>query len=168
MTMKWTGGAPPALIATTKLTSIVSGRFGPATAWHALWVFLLQKLGVPPATAAKLPHWQPVVGPAYNLTATLPALAAASAVRASAAWLVTGSKLLSDAGAAQNGATTCCIPDQTGQSSNECVYKPCSNDEVCKYTNHLSSAKTALVTRFYSVLHCFELFLGLLCPKHYI
>jgi hypothetical protein len=114
------GGAPPALIATTKLTSIVSGRFGPASAWRSLWIFLLQKLGVPPATAATLPHWQPVVGPAYDKSAALPSSAAVSAVRASAEWLVNRSKLISDAGDASNGATTCCIPNHAGQSTNEC------------------------------------------------
>lgn len=125
------GGAPPALIATTKLTSIVSGRFGPASAWRTLWVSLLQKLNVPSVTAAALPLWQPEVGPAYNRTATLPTSAAVSAVVASAEWLVSGSKLMSDAGDPGNGATTCCVPDKKGQSANECAYRPCSNDEVC-------------------------------------
>jgi hypothetical protein len=152
------GGAPPALIATTKLTSITSGRFGPASAWHALWVFLLQKLGVPPATAAALPHWQPVVGPAYDRTAVLPTSSAASAVRASAMWLVTGSKLLSDTSDAKNGATTCCVPDKLGQSSNECVYRPCDNDEVCPMGLNRSlpsgvKNKTCIQEGWSSILH---------------
>ena len=60
---------PPALVATSKLSSFVAGRFGPREAWRSLWVFLLQRLGVP---AAKLPSWTPVVGPAYSRSVALP------------------------------------------------------------------------------------------------
>jgi hypothetical protein len=65
-------GAPPALVATTKLSSMVSGRFGPVRAWHSLWVYLLTKLGVPASTAQQLPVWKQVVGPAYSAGASLP------------------------------------------------------------------------------------------------
>ena len=65
-------GAPPALVATTKLSSMVSGRFGPVRAWHSLWVHLLTKLGVPASTAQRLPMWKEPVGPAYSAGASLP------------------------------------------------------------------------------------------------
>ncbi len=65
-------GAPPALVATTKLSSMISGRFGPVRAWHSLWVYLLTKLGVPASNAQQFPLWKQVVGPAYSADAPLP------------------------------------------------------------------------------------------------
>ena len=118
---------PPALVATSKLSSFVAGRFGPREAWRSLWVFLLQRLGVP--AAVKLPSWTPVVGPAYSRSVALPSDAASHAVRASATWLAETSTLLSTGG--DTTAGTCCLPVGGGASTNVCEYHPCSNDQVC-------------------------------------
>ena len=121
------------LVATTKLSNMIRGRYGPKQAWHSLWSFLLhERLGLP--TAVRVPEWELAVAPAFPHPTKLPLLpagAAATAVRSSAAWLVEGSDLISDgSNPVTRGATTCCTHRGTG-SSNMCAYHPCSNADVC-------------------------------------
>ena len=121
------------LVATTKLSNMITGRFGPKKAWHSLWTFLLHtRLGLP--ATVSVPEWDFEVAPTFPHPAKLPVLpagAAATAVRASATWLMVGSDLLSNGGDPHtHGATTCCVHSGSG-SSNMCAYHPCSNAEVC-------------------------------------
>jgi hypothetical protein len=74
------GDVPPALVATTKLSNFVSGRFGPTRAWHSLWVYLLTKLGVRAGIAQQLPVWNATVGPAYSNGAALSSDAVSAAL----------------------------------------------------------------------------------------
>jgi hypothetical protein len=153
-------GVPPALqtpilfthaghlIATTKLSNMISGRFGPASSWLALWRFILESLGLPATIASKMRAWVPTVRPTYPAPDVLPHLPPTSAMQAvvkSARWLVNGSKLLSDGSALDGGKTTCCLHDGAG-SQNVCTYKPCRNDQVCTIGNDTGRILPAGVT----------------------
>ena len=82
--------SPPLLVAATKLSSMVTGRFGPKAAWRQLWTGILRLLH-PATPALEMPDWQPVVRPTYALGAAAPPLppgAVVAAIRSSAVWSV--------------------------------------------------------------------------------
>eukprot|EP01052_Picozoa_sp_SAG31_P005953 SAG31_NODE_270_length_18732_cov_9.342618_9_plen_633_part_00 len=121
-------GQTMALVATTKLSNMISGRFGPVAGWHAFWSFLVSTLQ---GSTMVLPAWIPTVRPAYNRTDRLHVDGALNAIATSARWLVNGSNLLSDGSDPIGGKTVCCKPKSGGGSSNLCEYHNCTNAEVC-------------------------------------
>jgi hypothetical protein len=74
------------LVATTKLSHFVSGRYMPAQAWRTIWQTILSRLQ-PGAPATDL-VWQPTVRPAYAADEPLPADGEQQALRRSAEWLI--------------------------------------------------------------------------------
>jgi len=86
------------LVATTKLSHFLTGRFAPQEAWRAIWAAVLRWLQ--PAAEAPALRWRTTVQPAYSRTAPLPADAEAVAVRRGVEWFAK-SKLLVHAGTAK-------------------------------------------------------------------
>jgi hypothetical protein len=72
------------LVATTKLSQFVSGRYAPTAAWGPVWRMILGWLQ--PGQPALQPSWTPTVRPAYSATAALPTSARRDAVRRGAQW----------------------------------------------------------------------------------
>ncbi|MEW6755394.1 MAG: hypothetical protein AB1505_31095 [Candidatus Latescibacterota bacterium] len=72
------------LLATTKLSQFVTGRYGPQWAWKALWERLLAWL-CPGERVPEL-EWTPSVGLSLERDAALPADAEATAVRRAVRW----------------------------------------------------------------------------------
>ena len=75
----------PWLVATTCLSSFVTGRYAPADAWAALWQTILQWVAgdvmvIPPLT------WVPLVAPAYDRDIPMPAKAETHALKAGLKW----------------------------------------------------------------------------------
>ena len=71
------------LVATTKLSQFVTGRYMPAASWGVIWETILSRLGAPVATL----RWTPTVRPTYGPREPLPAAAEAKAVARSAEWI---------------------------------------------------------------------------------
>jgi hypothetical protein len=116
------------LVAAAKLSNMASGRYAPQEAWRQLWGSILDELlAVPPGTLA-MPVWQAVVRPAYAEFEQLPANALSTAVAASAAWLSTGSELMTVADRVPNATFGCCA--QSG-GNQECTLKLCNWTQVC-------------------------------------
>ena len=72
------------LVATTKLSQFVTGRYGPADAWGSVWQLILCWLcpDVPIPSLA----WRPTVRPAYDREAKLPADAESQALALGIEW----------------------------------------------------------------------------------
>jgi hypothetical protein len=78
-------------VAGTKLSDVVTGRYGPSADWAAVWRFILSK--VDPGGPHEL-RWQPAVHPAYGPTDRLPGDAESAACRAAAKWYLDAGLLL--------------------------------------------------------------------------
>jgi hypothetical protein len=72
------------LVATSKLSQFITGRYAPSAAWRALWQQLLSWL----ARSEQLPalEWQPTVGLQYGPDAPLPGDAESAAFRRALRW----------------------------------------------------------------------------------
>ena len=79
------------LVATTKLSHFVSGRYLPTEAWRAIWQTILARLH-PQGTRVEL-RWTPTVRPSFGPGDPLPADVEAQAVRRSAEWIVASRSL---------------------------------------------------------------------------
>jgi len=79
------------LVATTKLSHFLTGRYAPQDAWRAVWAGVLRWLM--PERKPPLLLWTPTVRPAYGRDDALPADAELAALRRGAGWFRT-SKLL--------------------------------------------------------------------------
>jgi hypothetical protein len=73
------------LVAATKLSNFVAGRYMPEDAWRAIWQTILKRLQ-PEATVADL-RWTPTVRPSYGRDEPLPADVEYQALRRSTEWL---------------------------------------------------------------------------------
>jgi hypothetical protein len=78
-------------VAGTKLSNVVTGRYGPSADWQAVWRFILAKLD--PGGTYDL-RWRPGVHPAYGAGDPLPGDAEATACRAAAKWYLDAGLLL--------------------------------------------------------------------------
>lgn len=76
----------PWLVATTKLSHFVTGRYQPADAWRTIWRTILQYLQ-PGSRVPELP-WTPTVSPTYGPADPLPPDAEARALHRATAWVV--------------------------------------------------------------------------------
>jgi hypothetical protein len=74
------------LVATTKLSHFVTGRYLPTDAWRTIWKAILTRLQSD-GVAIDL-QWVPTVRPSYGLQEPLPADAESQALRRSADWIV--------------------------------------------------------------------------------
>lgn len=74
------------LVATTKLSHFVTGRYMPDAAWHTIWQTILHRLQ-PDAPPAVL-KWTPTVRPSYGRDEALPANAELQALHRSADWII--------------------------------------------------------------------------------
>ena len=80
------------LVATTKLSQFVTGRYLPSDAWRTIWETILLRLqGGGPAPKLR---WTPSVRPSYGPDDVLPADAEIRALRRSADWLCGASRTL--------------------------------------------------------------------------
>jgi len=74
------------LVATTKLSQFVTGRYSPAEAWGPVWQMILGWLA--PAKSVPKLAWTPTVRPAYGRDEPLPKDAELRALRRGAAWFI--------------------------------------------------------------------------------
>jgi hypothetical protein len=74
------------LVATTKLSHFVTGRYLPVDAWRTIWQTILDRLQ-PGGPAARL-RWTPIVRPSFGRDEPLPADAEVQALRRSADWMI--------------------------------------------------------------------------------
>jgi hypothetical protein len=58
------------LVATTKLSGFITGRYAPSDGWHAVWQGILGWLM--PGTKPPLLHWTPTVRPSFRAAESLP------------------------------------------------------------------------------------------------
>ena len=72
------------LVATTKLSHFVTGRYAPADAWPYVWRMVLEWLQ--PGSKAKTLRWTPLVRPTYGGREKLPADAEIQALRRGVSW----------------------------------------------------------------------------------
>jgi len=72
------------LVAATRLSQFVSGRYMPTDAWQAVWTWILRWLGCPQENGALV--WQPTVRPSYGLNEPLPTDAERQAFERGATW----------------------------------------------------------------------------------
>ncbi len=80
------------LLATTKLSQLVTGRYLPTDAWCTIWEAILLRLqGGGPAPRLR---WTPTVRPSYGPDDVLPADVEIRALRRSADWLCGASRTL--------------------------------------------------------------------------
>lgn len=117
------------LVAAAKLSNVATGRSAPQEAFRALWNSILEQL-LPPGTDERpvLPAWTPSVGPAYGEFEELPGDAISAAVASSAAWLSTGSTLMTVADRDPNAIFGCCAQLSGNQ---ECTPRQCNWSQVC-------------------------------------
>ncbi|MBM3889439.1 MAG: hypothetical protein FJ388_09965 [Verrucomicrobia bacterium] len=73
------------LVATTKLSHFVTGRYMPQGAWRAIWRTILERLQ--PGAAVPALAWTPTVRPNFGRDEPLPADVEARALRRSADWI---------------------------------------------------------------------------------
>ena len=80
------------LVATTKLSGFVKGRYAPTDAWRNVWDGILRWL----APGARVPplYWIPTVRPSYDATETLPRDAELTAFARGVAWFMKSKLLL--------------------------------------------------------------------------
>jgi hypothetical protein len=74
------------LVATSKLSHFVTGRYMPDDAWRTIWQTILARLQ--PDSAAVALHWTPTVRPSYGRDEPLPADVELQALHRSADWIV--------------------------------------------------------------------------------
>jgi hypothetical protein len=74
------------LVATSKLSHFVTGRYMPQEAWRVVWRTILGRLQ--PGAAIPAIDWTPTVVPSYGLEEPLPADVEAQALHRSANWIV--------------------------------------------------------------------------------
>jgi hypothetical protein len=81
------------LIATTKLSDFIKGRFAPESAWRAMWPAILKHV-LPPDT--KLPElkWSPTVRPSFDPTENLPSDIEKQSLRRAAQWYLQAKLLI--------------------------------------------------------------------------
>ena len=79
------------LVATTKLSNFITGRYMPEDAWRTIWQTILKRLQ-PDSPVAAL-HWTPTVRPSYGRDEPLPADVELQALRRSTDWLTTNRML---------------------------------------------------------------------------
>jgi hypothetical protein len=79
------------LVATSKLSGFVRGRYAPADAWRTVWQRILRWLA--PGVSFPMLHWKPTVRPAYDRIEALPVDAERAALVRGVGWF-TMSKLL--------------------------------------------------------------------------
>ena len=84
-------GGGMVLVATTKLSHFVTGRYLPTDAWRAVWATILRQLQ--PALPVPSLRWTPTVRPSFGPEETLPADVELQAVQRSADW-ITRSRIL--------------------------------------------------------------------------
>jgi hypothetical protein len=80
------------LVATTKLSHFVTGRYMPQEAWRTIWQTILGRLQ--PGAAVGPLAWTPTVRPTYGRDEPLPADAERQALRRSAEWIAVRSRIL--------------------------------------------------------------------------
>jgi hypothetical protein len=80
------------LVAATKLSHFVTGRFMPQEAWRTIWRTILERLQ--PGSAVGTLVWAPTVRPTYGRDEPLPADAELRALRRSADWIASRSRIL--------------------------------------------------------------------------
>ncbi|KAL6072095.1 DUF608 domain-containing protein [Balamuthia mandrillaris] len=84
--------APSVLVATTKLSQLVTGRYTPHEAWRGIWSYILTQMAASPMI---LPDYEPILHPSFGPTEALPANASLSAFQRATDWLAFHSNLLS-------------------------------------------------------------------------
>jgi hypothetical protein len=72
------------VVATTKLSEFVQGRYAPPAAWPFVWRWIFEWLS--PGRQSTLLHWRPYVHPAYGKGERLPEQAELDAFRRGVAW----------------------------------------------------------------------------------
>lgn len=72
------------LIATTKLSQFVSGRYAPSQAWEPIWKTIFTWLG--PGQPTPLPQWTPTVRPSFGREDGLPTEAERQSLRRGLKW----------------------------------------------------------------------------------
>ena len=72
------------LVATTKLSHFVTGRYMPAKSWGVIWRTILSRIGLNVGTL----QWTPTVRPTYGQAEPLPADAESQALARSADWII--------------------------------------------------------------------------------
>jgi hypothetical protein len=87
---EWQDGK--AIVATTKLSGFITGRYAPAADWQTLWQFILGKLD--PAHAPHPLQWTPVAGTAYGPQEELPKDSETRAFSSAVNWLSSAGLLL--------------------------------------------------------------------------
>jgi hypothetical protein len=76
--------SPNLLVAASKFSQFVTGRYAPLDAWQAIWSWILRWLGTP----CRNLQWIPAVHPAYRATESLPADVERQALRRCVDWFV--------------------------------------------------------------------------------
>lgn len=87
---EWQDGK--AIVATTKLSGFITGRYAPAADWQTIWQFILGKLD--PAHAPHPLQWTPVAGTAYGPQEELPQDFESRAFSSAVNWLSSAGLLL--------------------------------------------------------------------------
>jgi hypothetical protein len=82
----------PFLVATTRLSHFISGRYAPTDAWKIIWQKILVWLA-PNATIPEL-NWQPAVRPCFPAEGDLPKLAVKNALRQGSDWFFNAKLLI--------------------------------------------------------------------------
>ncbi len=80
------------LIATTKLSHFLTGRYAPAEAWHRIWDYVFTWLQ--PHREPRALSWQPTVRPSYGAAEPLPAEAEPQALQRGIDWYFTSRMVL--------------------------------------------------------------------------
>jgi len=110
------------LVASSPLSIMVTARFAPQDAWHALWTFILSTMAT---STIQVPTWTMTVRPTYSPTGVLPANASSVAIVRSAKWISEGSTLMTVQ--SRGGTYGCCA----SAGDQECTLHQCSWAEVC-------------------------------------
>lgn len=112
------------LVSSSPLSIMVTARFAPQDAWHALWTFILNSMAT--TGSIEVPAWTTTVHPTYLYSDPLPANATSVAVARSAKWISTGSTLMTVQ--SRGGSYGCC---QASGGNQECTLHQCTWDQVC-------------------------------------
>ena len=107
------------IIATARLSNIITGRSAPQEAWRTLWTFLL---------GIHVPKWIPDVRPTFAPTIPLPKDVMINAALRSAHWISTGSTLMVSSFPSSTATFECCSNDSGNQ---ECVLEQCTWENIC-------------------------------------
>ena len=128
------------LAASTKLSSMVSGRFGPREAWRKVWSFIITVLV---GYEFEFPEWEPPMTTAHRIDKEFPANARTIAITGSVQWLKTTSTLLISTGDLRNSSIVCCVPAGGNQDfpSTPCTAAACHapsalSDEILSAVAH--------------------------------